>query len=84
MVTLGVKVKLKPSVFKDKTYEPLLEPQILTLGFTLRNNMPCINPLCEAPLGVNAMGLVKQGKATFLVSACRECEFVFGNSVIIS
>lgn len=78
---MGAKVKLKQSVFKDKTYEPLLEQQILALGFNPRNNTTCSNPICQAPLGVNAVGLVKQGKTTFLVSTCRECEFVFGNAV---
>lgn len=82
MLALGAKVKLKPSVFRDKSFEPLLEPQIKALGYNPRNNTPCSE--CSAPLGVNAAGLVKQGKITFLVSNCRECDAVFGNTVTIS
>lgn len=82
MMALGAKVKLKPSVFRDKSFEPLLEAQIKTLGYTPRNNTPCSE--CSAPLGVNVVGLVKQGKITFLVSTCRECEAVFGNTITIS
>ena len=81
MVTMGARVKLKKSVFNDNTFKPLLEKQILDLGFTPRNNVACSNPACEAPLGVNCVGLVKQGNLTFLVSTCRECEAVFGNHV---
>lgn len=81
MVTMGARVKMKKSVFNDETFKPMLESEILELGFTPRNNLACSNSLCEAPMGVNSMGLVKQGKITFLISACRECESVFGNMV---
>lgn len=83
MISIGTRVKLKQSVFNDKTYEPLQEKQILAIGFSPRNNVPCTNSMCEAPLGVNAVGLVELGKShsIFLVSICRECDSVFGNSV---
>ena len=82
MISVGARVKLKPSVFRDKTYEPLQEKQILALGFSPRNNTPCTQSPCEAPLGVNVMGIVKQGNTTLIVSICRECETVFGNSIL--
>jgi len=82
MVALGAKVKLKSSVFRDKSFEPLLEPQIKALGYTPRNNTSCSE--CSAPLGVNTVGIVKPSKITFLVSTCRECDAVFGNTITIS